>query len=780
MSRQRSRRIRISRLGAALCALVLAACDTTSSPAPSGPSASGPAASGPASSGPIATGQPASQGSAQTLIAADLAAGTIDLGTSLAYRAWALFADARLPERYDSTPSAGRDPTLFTDIADALPSLPTEQRAALEPFLKRPTDPASAWNTGTTTAGARLAAFTTAAAADPCIAPRSWFSLEWSSDGTDDHGVKVYACGSSAATVKDDLQAALDIAKRLWPPMTAAVPAGMGTPLPDTGAAAHEANGKLDVYLLDPLSACRPRGGNCEDIGGTAVAVTVKENECPGTPAQGCPSYMLLGRARLHDSELAGDFAHEFFHVLQFSHNGAISHDWYTEATATWAEWQYVVRSPDSTQPERDATKANLWGLFEDYQDRRRSLLRVDPDPNSENRWEYEAWMWPLFEVTQTSAQTIFNTWQALGGVGDLAAADRTIDGEFGFASNFREFAVWNSQPADYVFDTSTGLEDVSWQSKQNLRDLSRKPHALKANAVAIALGKHSYDADIEQLAAQYDSFRVTDEKIRQVTIDINPLKNAGTADLDVVAQLETSGSDDKWRRVAGQGGRVTFCRDAEAERVAILEVVVSNHAFTRLGDLLPQDDKVTGSYTVEAKDKCDVPDGFEGTFSGSNSGGYTWNGTVRLERMQRDDPSYECSLDPGVVEYCYRFVSGTATWTWPPGQGFGACPGGTDTVTLSRGDRDDGVFHLLVASDVEPESAGTYSGVVGAGLHQLGTGCDAHNTSLIVAWVSTGSPSPRFGAGYQLSDSYSHSGCGIEGCGSQSWTWNLTPFFKD
>jgi hypothetical protein len=783
MRRRDSGRVRYSQVGALVCALVLAACDTTK-PTPNTTSET-QFSDHPAASQQLGSDAPTvNAGSVQAMIAADLAAGTIDLGTSLAYRAWAVFADARLPARYDGAPSTGRDTALFDDIADALPSLPAEERAVLEPFLKRPTDPASAWSAGTTgTAGARLTAFT-AAATDRCVAPLSWWSREWSPDASADHGVKVYACGDTAESVRDDLQAALDIAERLWPAMTAPVPAGMGQPVPDIGVPDHGGNGKLDVYILDKLAPCRQRGDACQEITGSAVAMTVKESECvvTGSPELGCPSYMLLGRERLRDSELAGDFAHEFFHVLQFAHNGAISRSWYMDSTATWAEWQFVVRAADATQPERDATKANLWSLFESYQERRQSLLRVDPDPNSDNTWEYEAWMWPLFEAVQTSPRTIFETWKALEGAKTLEAADRVIDGELGFISNFHEFAVWNAQPADYAFDSSTGLEDVSWQSKQNLGGLPRTFHALQANAVAIALGKQTFGANVEQLAAQYDSFRITDEAIRQVSIDITQLKNAKTADLDVLAQLEprASGPADEWRRVAGPSGRVTFCRDAEQERISLFEVVISNHSSSRIDDLLPQDDKLGGSYTIKAKDKCDVPDGFEGTFSGSNSGNFSWHGTARFELMQRDDPAYECSVDPGVVEYCYRFVSGDATWTWPPGHGANACPGGTTTVSLSTADRDDGIIHVLVASDEEPDQAGTYFGGVTAGGHQGGAGCTSHNTSLIVAWIAMGSPAPRFGAGYQLSGTYTNPGCGLEGCGTQSWTWDLAPFFKE
>ena len=84
--------------------------------------------------------------SSQSLIAADLEAGTISQAQSLLYRAWALFWDPRLPERYDGAGSVGEDNGLFRDIAAVLPTLPADQAAELEPFLLRPTDPRSAFS----------------------------------------------------------------------------------------------------------------------------------------------------------------------------------------------------------------------------------------------------------------------------------------------------------------------------------------------------------------------------------------------------------------------------------------------------------------------------------------------------------------------------------------------------------------------------------------------------------------------------------------------------------
>ena len=82
---------------------------------------------------------PPSGDSSQELIERDLRDGVIDYPTSLVYRAWALFWDARLPARYDGIGSTGEDQSLFSEIEAALPSLPPDQQAET-PGLDRAPD----------------------------------------------------------------------------------------------------------------------------------------------------------------------------------------------------------------------------------------------------------------------------------------------------------------------------------------------------------------------------------------------------------------------------------------------------------------------------------------------------------------------------------------------------------------------------------------------------------------------------------------------------------------
>ena len=83
--------------------------------------------------------------SAQEKIAAALAAGTIDYGTSLLYRAYVFYGDARLPAEYLGSGSNEEDNGLRSEILTAGTSS-AGLKAALEPFIVRPDDPLSWYN----------------------------------------------------------------------------------------------------------------------------------------------------------------------------------------------------------------------------------------------------------------------------------------------------------------------------------------------------------------------------------------------------------------------------------------------------------------------------------------------------------------------------------------------------------------------------------------------------------------------------------------------------------
>ena len=601
-------------------ALVLASCQTAPSPTTVGTAAAstqpGPNAS------PVADAKPSSQ----ALIAADLEAGTIDAGTALQYRAWALFGDARLPEKYDRSGSSGEDNELFNQIAASADTLPAAQAADLKRYLLRPTDPMSAWGRPGTarSTGISLAAVEIASESESqlCAAPNGWEWEDWSPDGSADRGFRIWACGQSKDAVQADLNAVIGIGSRLWGGMTYAEPDGMGLPMPDLGALQNDGNGKVDVYLLDRQAECKVRGGCVEIPAGVAVAAAVRDrSSCAvqGFPEHGCSAYMLLARERLRPTPSApdvgkdfpADFAHEFFHVLQMTHNSVADWTWYHEASAVWAEFMF----------ERESAQRTVYRRFSNFQTRNLSLLYYQYG----SFIQYDAWGWPLFQSIEEGPSNVFQTWVAAEDATLKSEIDAAVDEQLAFSSEFRNFMVRNAQPAAYIYGSSTGLEADRWQTDEDIRDFPLDEHKLTNQRSVLALGKSEYPANIDPLAAAFDEYEVVGDKIRQIEIDISKLSNADNADLDVLAQIRSK-SGDTWTRFTGRDGKVKLCRDVAAEDVnTVLALVISNHAVARAADSGDPEEFVSGNYTIESKDKCDERELHLG-------GRITWNAAITDE----------------------------------------------------------------------------------------------------------------------------------------------------
>ena len=297
----------------------------------------------------------------------------------------------------------------------------------------------------------------------------------------------------------------------------------------------------------------------------------------------------------------------------RWSPRDAFSH-WYSEASATWAEWYYALTL---NHPPSDAYR---W--FEAFQDDNESLLLVS-EANEDHR--YASWVWPLFQTIERGSANVFMAWKAAENAKNIVDFDQAINDQLPFADGFRDFAVRNLQPAAYQPPASTGLEADWWRAKNLLLyDFPLEPHALVAEDIPLTLGgaqslQLSQPAGVDALAAQYDEFEISDPSVRQITIDLRGLENVATADLDVVGRLDpvVGGPPDAWRRVPASGHLLKLCRDTPAQNFNQFYVVISNHSFARDGNSNLPDPaaKVRGSYTVEAEDECHA-DGLAGTIS--------------------------------------------------------------------------------------------------------------------------------------------------------------------
>jgi hypothetical protein len=242
---------------------------------------------------------------------------------------------------------------------------------------------------------------------------------------------------------------------------------------------------------------------------------------------------------------------------------------------------------------------------------------------------------------------------------------DDSVDRVIPFHTHFRDFSVRNLNPSEYFASGATELEGDIWQT--DFPDFSMGPHTSELVG-PIGLATQDVFVEVEPLAAEVDQFTL--QSVRQVTIDVASLTNAGSADIDVIGRvaLGAEGQPPTWSRVRGAGSSLTFCRDTPSQDFDLIYVVLSNHARTRgaLGGA-DADAALSGSYTITTKDHCDVPIAYEGTFGGTQDIPtlQRWQGSARFELVATVD-SCDSGQPPTAdsVEYCYRFVGGELTWT--------------------------------------------------------------------------------------------------------------------
>ena len=229
------------------------------------------------------------------------------------------------------------------------------------------------------------------------------------------------------------------------------------------------------------------------------------------------------------------------------------------------------------------------------------SLLRYDYDAE----YQYQAWGWPLFQYVEGGDSNVFQAWAAIENATTPAEVDHAIDTQLPFLDGFREFAVANAQPPAYFPGTSTGLDDIRWQTHPQLTDFPTDEHHVTGPPKTIALGRMTVPADVAPLTAQYDMFQVLDDNIREIHIDLLGVSGADFADLDAVAQI---GEGDTWKQFRGVNGRLVFCRDKADQNVSgAMEVVISNHLVARdltYQDLPDRNLHAKGDYLIQATEE--------------------------------------------------------------------------------------------------------------------------------------------------------------------------------
>lgn len=586
----------------------------------------------------------------QSLIAADLAAGVIDYPTSLLYRMYALFADGRLPEKYDGEKWIGSDATVFTEIGNVWDDLSDEMQALLAPFLKRPDEVGSYYDAGPAVPGF-------AAAADmgsECGYKPGADRPDWRATETE-HFV-IWSCGHG--DLENDVDAARRtvagaVAEQVW----AAMVPETGAPKADTYAAGPAPTNRTDVYLVTP-QLCKRREGSCAPIpvddGIAALAAAAPAPPCgPGAGgALTTSGYMIVDRTAVPETMPVGPlrfryiFAHEFFHLIEnalnFEAQGGTcgvrgpeekAASWLVEASAEWAAWAYFAADGAQDYPL-------LYG--EGFQKRPsgtslRSLAGIHP---------YEAYIYPFFVQQERDGRMAFvDFWKNAGAARTAEQLDDRLDVTLSFREHFRDFTVrnFNATAATLPGDPLPLAE--RHQAQDSLLPADVRPRVLEPSVtLADAPMEIERAANIGPLSAQYEHY-VVGEEAQWVRIDVQTLTNSSFLQLDALVKVGGT-----WERRRIDGPVLEFCRDEPQDDISELYLVITHR------DRKPTV-TATGTYDVKTRPVC--PSG--------------WSGNIRMlidleEHQYESGPSgIEIEDDRAIQEHEWTVASTVPAGDPPP-----------------------------------------------------------------------------------------------------------------
>lgn len=527
-------------------------------------------------------GPAAPASSPQSLIREALQAGHINHGTSILYRAYASVEDPRLPPALRGGGVSEEDLALALEIRNGSATFAPELLARLRPFMLRPAHPDSIYNAmplpqpaeGRSQARATRDGSGAPAAA---VAECRWPSLgapasrrEWVSVAGRAAPVRVwFSCTGHVAD--DDVResqatAAIGVVDRVWGPMVEL----MGEPILDAGGLDEGGDGSIDIYLVDTFGSVTR--GDVEqrviDASGTAI---------PAPPFVGNASsaYIILPRFVTSSPEFHLVVIHELFHVLQFAHNilglsnlmvgsTSISHYWFVEASATWAEAHFERELRWTPR----AAEGRLFRNFAEFQKGLGSLHRPMPPHRG-----YERFIWPYFMEQEAGKKSIAKAWKALRNVSSWDAANAALDSVHPFATHFHTFAVRNVNDS---FMPGDPLPRVYRHAHNDiLFPDNMLPHRDAPQAL-VAGQKVTTTVALPSLSARYLQYTVDDSQIQQLVVDFSSIAPAGDLDADALLKIENQG----WvLRNYTNDRKLIFCVTHPDERVRDLWLVLSNHA---------------------------------------------------------------------------------------------------------------------------------------------------------------------------------------------------------
>jgi hypothetical protein len=365
----------------------------------------------------------------------------------------------------------------------------------------------------------------------------------------------------------------------------------MGPPKPDAGGPDGGGDTRIDLYVVDLPTDILPRNGGTEaPFNDQIAALAMADSPVVGNTSSG---YMIARRANLDEITFPSYLAHEFFHILQYAHNVAITWGfsgtplgefeilrytpyWFFEATPMWVE-AHLFRDKLPEEVLAQSVHGYFLQHFHTDEPLFTSVARGSP------LWSqmYASYIWFLFVEQEIGAEAIARMWRNLEAVeqDDFAGTLRAIDAVYPFAENFREFAVRNLnldlQPGDPISPSYKDL-DPSFPEGQRPPLVVGEGQSRNLEARDVGEPARRVEDTIKPLSAHY-YYLIPEEEVASVTFDFTGMGSVETLDVDLIVHIADKGWE---RRQLPADEPTTLCRSNPDDNVEAFYLVVSNHSM--------------------------------------------------------------------------------------------------------------------------------------------------------------------------------------------------------
>ena len=493
--------------------------------------------------------------SSGSLIEAAEQAGTIDHDTALLYEVYAALDATKLPSEYGSGAASIPEATsALGELAGRLDQLNGDLRQKVEPYLKRPTEPDSAWALREAPAGGLAPAFAAVAEARTSAIEYAFVDVKAPTP------VRVWYAlplGDSEKQLAQKLATEIETSD-MWAKEKKAMAGREPCSDLSLGNSKNGGSGALDVYLAYPSVGLDWSGRkeslvSTENPGTNRMGVTVREAlkaDC------GAIAFMVLN-ATLSWDDLRVTMAHELFHTFQYAFKDFFKADrgWWREATATWSE--------DLVYPSVNSEQSYLDGVWA------KALRAEGPLDDRTDTREYAAYLWPFFlrQVQGGDETAIGRIWeQTEGAAGPLQLMHDTP----GWADKFKRFALWNwnREPVQDYRDSGAAIPQATLSQNATCLEVSCR----------VGVGKQDLNIDLAYTSVDYYEGR-PQQGVEQLRFKLGDLKDKPGAGLQAIVTIGPADGDHEIRTEDWTGlDQRVFC--IARENVTDIVLVATNSAI--------------------------------------------------------------------------------------------------------------------------------------------------------------------------------------------------------